>query len=67
MELLSLKELSIILLMLFSVVIIQTVLLLMQNYLEERDKIFLFMIAVFVGISSMFKVYGGMILIGEDW
>ncbi|MDO8583413.1 MAG: hypothetical protein Q7R51_02690 [bacterium] len=48
----------------FSVVIVLATLILMQNYLKNRDKILLFLIAIFVGISPMFKVYAGMILIG---
>lgn len=48
----------------FSVVIILATLILMQNYLKKRDKIFLVLIAIFVGVSPMFKIYAGMILIG---
>lgn len=48
----------------FSIVIILSTLILMQNYLKERNRLVLFLIAIFVGISPMFKVYAGMILIG---
>lgn len=48
----------------FSVVIVLATLILMENYLKKRDSILLILIAVFVGISPMFKVYAGMILIG---
>ena len=48
----------------FSVVIILAVLLLIHNYLQSKDRVTLFLIAIFVGIAPMFKVYGGIILIG---
>lgn len=47
----------------FSVVIIFSMLLLVYNYFKQRDIVTLLLIGVFVGISPIFKVYAGMILI----
>lgn len=47
----------------FSVVIILSMLLLVYNYFKQRDIVTLLLIGVFVGISPIFKVYAGMILI----
>lgn len=47
----------------FSVVILLATILFMHLYLKKRDKILLFILAVIVGITPMFKVYAGMISI----
>lgn len=47
----------------FSIVIILSVLLLIYNYFKQRDIVTLLLIGIFVGISPIFKVYAGMILI----
>lgn len=48
----------------FSVIIVLATLILMQNYLKKRSRVILVFIAIFVGISPVFKVYAGIILTG---
>lgn len=47
-----------------SVVFVITTLLIIYHYLQSRNKFLLFPLALCVGLTAMFKVYAGMIVLG---